>query len=72
MENIRDLSYGTDVRGDHALFIELKHILDDGWGLDEEAMSVVGNELTFFRIIEHGIQQHSHGWIEEGRIVQWG
>jgi len=31
---MEDLSYGTDVRGDGAFFIEEKHFVSDGWELD--------------------------------------
>ena len=34
---------------------------------------VVGSDLQYFRIIdENGERQSGHGWIEKGRIVQWG
>lgn len=66
-----DLTYGEDVRGDHALFIERKHI--NGWDLDEEAQAFTeGKSPTFFRVIENGEQQSGHGWIEDGKIIQWG
>jgi hypothetical protein len=67
---IADLSFGTDVRGDCALFIEEKHFTKE-WELDEEAKSEIKG-LTFFRVIRGGIQQPGHGWIDNGEIVQWG
>ncbi len=66
----KDLTYGTDIRGDYALFIEEKHFIE-GWKLDDEATKAAGG-LTFFRVIRNGVQQHGHGWIENGEIVQWG
>jgi hypothetical protein len=66
----KDLTYGTDIRGDYALFIERKHFVD-GWELDTEAKNAARG-LTFFRMIENGVQQSSHGWIENDEIVQWG
>lgn len=66
-----DLSYGTDKRGDNALFIEEKHFINKGWELDEEAKEAAGS-LTMFRVIKNGEEQSGHGWIEDGEIVQWG
>lgn len=69
----QDLTHGTDHRGDEALFIEDKHIIEDGWTLDDEAQEAVGTRLQFFRVIDsEGDEQSGHGWIEDGRIVQWG
>lgn len=69
----KDLTYGEDVRGDHALFIERSHFQKNGWELDEEAYEFTKNKsATFFRVIEDGEEQSSHGWIEEGKVVQWG
>jgi hypothetical protein len=69
----KDLTYGEDVRGDHALFIESKHFIDGGWKLDKEAREFTKNKsATFFRVIEDGEEQSGHGWIENGEIVQWG
>lgn len=69
----KDLTYGEDVRGDHALFIERSHIQRNGIDLDEEAYEFTKNKsATFFRVIEDGEEQSGHGWIEEGKIIQWG
>jgi hypothetical protein len=68
---ITDLSYGIDIREDNAYFIEFKHILDDGWTVDDIARTNK-SEPIFFRCIDEGIQQHQHGWIEYNKIVQWG
>lgn len=68
----KDLTYGTDLRGDSALFIEQKHFNND-WELDQEAKAFTENKLlTFFRVINNGQQKSSHGWIDKGEIVQWG
>jgi hypothetical protein len=67
----KDLTYGSDVRGDSALFIEQKHFNSE-WELDQEAQKFVGKKLTFFRVIHNGKQKSSHGWIDNGEIVQWG
>jgi ribosomal protein L37AE/L43A len=69
----KDLEAGMDVRGDDALFIKEKHI--HGWNLDKEAKEVVrGIDFpVFFRVIaEDGTQLSGHGYIENGKIVQWG
>lgn len=77
----KDLTHGTDCRGDEALFIEDKHIIGDGWQLDQEAQEAVSRTPQFFRVIDsEGEEQHGHGWIDhaeddsedEYRIVQWG
>jgi hypothetical protein len=68
---IEDLTYGTDKRGDYAYFIEDKHILPDGWRVDDEARTGK-SEAIFFRIICEGNHTKSHGWIEDNIIVQWG
>lgn len=67
-----DLTTGTDLRGDKALFIESKHFKDNSWELDDEAAEAAGSGPTFFRVIENGEEQSGHGWIEDGKIFQWG
>jgi len=69
---MEDLDYDFDVRGDYALFIEEKHFTADD-DLDQHTKNMFLNcDATFFRVIENGEQQHAHGWIENGRVVQWG
>lgn len=69
----KDLTRGTDIRGDYALFIESSHFVGSGWDLDEEAKSFTENMgAVFFRMIENGVEQSAHGWIEDGEIVQFG
>lgn len=63
-----DISRGVDFRGDYALFIEEKHFKKDGWSLDIN----IGPEATFFRIIENGEEQTSHGWARGKKVEQWG
>jgi len=67
-----DLTFGTDVRGDYALFIDTKHFLSD-WEVDDvvKQISINRGEATFFRVIHEG-EQSSHGWLENGEIIQWG
>ena len=61
-----------DVRGDYALFIEEKHF-KTYWELDDDTKNRLLNcPATFFRVIEDGEQTSSHGWVEDGEIVQWG
>lgn len=68
----KDLTYGTDLRGDYALFIEAKHF-PDGWSVDDQVKKFTkNNDATFFRVIHNGKQQGGHGWIENGEIIQWG
>jgi len=70
---MEDLSFGFDIREDYSLFIEEKHFLNDGWTLDDYVKNRFLNcEATFFRVIKDGVQQHRHGWIEDGKVVQWG
>lgn len=66
-----DLTFGDDVRGDYALFIEEKHFITS-WDIDSEAAEAAGSGATFFRVIQDGVEKHSHGWIEDGKVVQWG
>jgi hypothetical protein len=71
--SIKDLSIGIDLRGDEALFIERRHIIHDGWTLDDEVREAIqGSHIIYFRVIDDGEYSSSHGWIEDGRIVQWG
>ncbi len=63
-----DLERGVDRRGDHALFIDRRHMRTDGWSLDVD----VGPNLTFFRVIKAGVEQRAHGWARGTSIVQWG
>jgi hypothetical protein len=69
---MEDFSKDTDIRGDYALFIEAKHF--DKYGdLNHEAQKrLKGCQPTFFRVILNGEQQGGHGWIEDGKIIQWG
>lgn len=72
-----DLTKGTDVRGDEALFIENSRFLKEGWEVDEdtkEALKKLGSGPTFFRVIYDGEQTSSHGWINlsTGEVEQWG
>jgi hypothetical protein len=65
-----DLTFGIDVRGDEAFFIERRHFTGD-WTIDAEARKVLkGHSAEFFRMIEDGEQVHSHGWIEGGKVIQ--
>jgi hypothetical protein len=70
MENRMDLTFGTDKRGDDALFIDRSHI--NGWDVDSTVKDLIGDNLTFFRVIEDGEERSGHGWIEDGKIIQWG
>lgn len=67
-----DLTFGNDVRGDYALFIDLKHFLSD-CEVDDvvKQISINRGEAIFFRVIHEG-EQGSHGWLEDGEIIQWG
>ena len=67
----KDLTFGTDVRGDHALFIHRKHFQPD-WTLDEQAQEAAGSGTHFFRVIDDEGEQSGHGWVDNGEIVQWG
>jgi hypothetical protein len=72
----KDLTYGRDARGDMAIFIERKHLLS-GEEVDKETKGMINRLFgskhpAFFRIIENGIQTGSHGWIQNGKIFQWG
>ena len=68
---VKDLTDGEDCRGDHAFFIDISHFDQEG-KLDDEAKAVLGSRLTMFRIIDQGVQDHRHGWIEDGEVIQWG
>lgn len=67
----QDLSYGIDVRGDFAYFIEAWHFNDDGWSVDKDAVCKEPVP-TFFRVLKDGIQTSSHGWIDGHKVIQWG
>jgi hypothetical protein len=70
---IKDMTYGVDCRGDYAFFIEDRHIINGG-NLDEVVKNVLKDNKNpiFFRVIVHGKETSSHGWIEGNEIVQWG
>jgi len=69
---IQDLTSNIDIRGDYALFIDKNHFIGE-WKLDDYVrLRILNCEPTFFRVIKDGEQQSSHGWIENGKIVQWG
>ena len=69
---MEDFSKDTDIRGDYALFIEAKNFTPRSDLKPEAKQRMKGCQPTFFRVIVDGKQQHSHGWIEDGEIVQWG
>jgi hypothetical protein len=69
---MEDFSKDIDIRGDYALFIESKHFTPNSDLKPEIKKRLKGCQPTFFRIIRNGKQQPSHGWIEDGEIVQWG
>lgn len=68
---VDDLSRGTDVRGDEAYFIDVKHFSQSQWEVDEEA-ALENDEPTFFRVIDNREQLKGHGWLEGNKVVQWG
>ena len=72
-----DLTFGDDIRGDEALFIEDKHF--DGDDVDDEVKSFIvemikdgeiyeDEEILFFRIIKYGEETDSHGWLSVSKI----
>ena len=82
-----DLTFGYDVRGDEALFIEDKHF--DGYDVDDEVKSFIvdmikegeiyeDEEILFFRVIEDGEETNSHGWLSISKrknkisVYNWG
>lgn len=67
----QDLTQGEDIRGDYALFIESKHFITE-WELDEEVQRMTKGGPIFFRVIHKGVEQRGHGWVEDGKVVQWG
>jgi hypothetical protein len=71
---MNDLTFGETKQGDYAFFLEHHHIQPDGWGLDEETQEALGNksQAIYFKLLVDGEVQHDHGWIENGRIIQWG
>jgi len=73
-----DLTYGEDLRGDYALFIDVNHFVDD-WQVDDEATYAARadiedeDDVCFFRVIENGKQRHGHGYVNhKGKVEQWG
>lgn len=69
---MKDLTSDFDIRGDYALFIHAKHFISE-WELDDEVkLKYLNCEPTFFRVINPDGTQGSHGWIENGEIIQWG
>lgn len=73
----KDLTFGTDCRGDYALFIDEGHFIGGGWELDGQVADVLEHNPTFFRVISDGEEQSGHGWAEldedeNAVVVQWG
>ena len=69
---MEDLSSDIDIRGDYALFIDIKHFTKISDLNDETKKRFKGCKPTFFRVIKNGKQTNSHGWIQDGEIIQWG
>lgn len=74
-----DMTMGSDVRGDYALFIRRDHIIASEFedSIDDELRIFLEDnfncEPTFFRIIdENGEQERSHGWVTCDGVMQWG
>jgi hypothetical protein len=67
-----DMKFGHDLRGDYALFIDKKRLKNDCF--DEETTELLKKikDATFFRLIDGNQQLRTHGWIENGKIIQWG
>jgi len=70
-----DLSSGDTLGDEWAIFIEDKHFVDE-WNLDKETSAYLkktyGKESEYFIVIHNGAEQHGHGFIKNGKIVQWG
>jgi hypothetical protein len=70
----KDLTYGIDVRGDNALFVEEKHFIGKYCELDKEVKTFLKKtkDAIFFRVIKDGKEQRGHGWIKDEEVMQWG
>lgn len=70
----QDLTFGPDIRGDWAFFVERRHLLPDGLTFDNEVnrRGVGVLNPVFFRIIQNGVQQTSHGFLGQVFIPQYG
>jgi hypothetical protein len=73
----QDLTQGEDIRGDYALFVDVKHFIEDGFDIDEELKSHLRKNLSgdvFFRVIVDGEEQSGHGWLnaDTQEVFQWG
>ncbi len=67
--SVKDLSFGADASGDHALFIEKSRI--NGNRLDQETKNVIGVDAVYFRILDDGKETNTRGWIKKKRIVMF-
>lgn len=76
-----DLTFGEDMRGAVALFVDSKHLVEPGGyylGRMDEAVARIVEEQTdcesvFFRLLENGRETGSHGWVgAKGAVEQWG
>lgn len=73
----RDLTWGIDVRGDTAIFIDCRHLREDGWSFDDAVTGYLrhanGVETVFFRLIEGGRETARHGWVhmQTGKVERW-
>ena len=76
----KDLATGADMRGDVAVFLYRSHVRADG-SLDKRAAKAVdefnaslgAGGPTFFRVLdESGRETGTHGWVENGKVTQWG
>lgn len=66
---VKDLSFGIDQEGDHALFIDETRI--DGHKVDKEVKNVIGTDAVYFRALVDGKESSVHGWIKKKRIVMF-
>ena len=70
---MEDLTFGIDVGGDHAFFIHQKHFLSE-WEVDETVKQISRNygDVLMFRIIHPDGEQGNNGYLEDGKLIQWG
>lgn len=69
----KDLTIGTDGRGDKALFIDERHFKDENTLKMNVSKKYGGPEgLVYFRVIAKGEEQRGHGVAIGKDVVQWG
>lgn len=77
LAKVQDLTYGIDLYGNNAIFIEESHLLSDEefdfiLCIIDNNKSFINLSSKFFRLIDkNGNQLEKNGWLKRDKIISW-